>query len=87
MAAPLLLHQHLVDTGELPGYLAQPGAGSISAGQTALEDEAGDMLGVWGARARRGTKGPRVSQPTPLASEAMAPGSTETWVTHSYLLL
>lgn len=76
-----------MDTGELPGYLAQPGAGSISAGRTALEDEAGDMLGVWGARVRRGTKGSRVSPPTPLAYEVMAPGSSETWATHSYLLL
>lgn len=35
LAVPLLFHQHLVDTVELPGYLARPAAGSAWAGRRA----------------------------------------------------
>lgn len=55
LAAPLLLHQHLVDTGELQGYLAQPEARSTSAGQMALEEEAGEMQGAWAERRTQGS--------------------------------
>lgn len=59
LAVPLLFHQHLVDTVELPGYLARPAAGSTSAGRAALGEEASKTLGGWGAWDGRRPRGPR----------------------------
>lgn len=48
LAVPLRFHQHLVDTVELPGYLARPAAGSASADGLPWGEEACETLGVWG---------------------------------------